>query len=273
MLSDSFYVKVLFSSALLTLFCGVQNQVIEPKIVNGFNVTAMDGYKHQVSIRTVSDDRSRYGNGHRCGGSLISNRTVLTAAHCIHNGNKFMSASSFVVAMGSLYRYVRDNNTLYIYAARVVGHKSYNPKTFNNDIGVIILATEVPANHPTVTPIALASSKPVTGRSCIISGWGTLTYEGSQPQRLMAGQVVINSKSECNQPQRHNGNVLTGMFCAGSFSGLSIVDSCQGDSGGPLTCNGILTGVTSNGLECALPNYPGVSLLQIFFLDFFCNLI
>jgi hypothetical protein len=43
----------------------------------------------------------------------------------------------------------------------------------------------------------------------------------------MAANLMINSRSECNQPNRHNGNVLSGMFCAGPFSGPNLVDSCQ----------------------------------------------
>lgn len=68
--------------------------------------------------------------------------------------------------------------------------------------------------------------------------------------------VTINSKSECNQKDRHDGNVKNGMFCAGPFSGTVLTDSCQGDSGGPLVCGGILNGITSNGKGCALPNFP-----------------
>ena len=53
-------------------------QEIQSRIVGGFNVTSLEGFMHQVSIRLVSSDRT-FGNGHRCGGSLISHRTVLTA--------------------------------------------------------------------------------------------------------------------------------------------------------------------------------------------------
>lgn len=258
MLRDSFSNQVFFTSVLFSIFCLAQNQAIVPRIVNGFNVTSMNGFKHQVSIREVLYENNKFGNGHRCGGSLINNRTVLTAAHCIHDGKKYMSANLFVLTMGGLDRWTKDNNTLIIKVKKVVGHKDYNPDTYANDIAVIILDSDVPANHPTAAPIALASSSPIPGRACQISGWGTTSFKGVQPNRLMAGNLTINSKTECNQPNRHNGNVLNGMFCAGSFSGLNIVDSCQGDSGGPLTCDGILQGITSNGFECARLNYPGI---------------
>lgn len=60
-----------------------------------------------------------------------------------------------------------------------------------------------------------------------ISGWGTISYEGEQPNRLKAAEVEINSRNECNLPDRYNGTVLEMMFCAGSFTGPNISDSCQ----------------------------------------------
>lgn len=65
--------SVLYISVILFINKFVDGQ--EPKIVNGYNVTSMVGYNHQVSIRLIADDRT-FGNGHRCGGSLINNRTV-----------------------------------------------------------------------------------------------------------------------------------------------------------------------------------------------------
>lgn len=232
---------------------------IEPKIVGGVNVTSMNGFQHQVSLRAKSTDLRQFGSGHLCGGSLINLVTVLTAAHCVHSGKGYYSASNYVIAMGGLYRWVRDNNTLYYDVSRVAGHKKFNPNTFANDIALLTMAQEVPLNHPTAQPIALATSTPAAGRTCTISGWGTTAFvNGTEPAVLMAVDVVVNSRSSCNAPSSHNGNVRQGMFCAGPFTGSNLVDSCQGDSGGPLVCAGILSGIVSNGVGCALENYPGI---------------
>jgi trypsin len=188
-----------------------------------------------------------------------------------------LAASNFVIALGGLDRWNRSANTLYISVSKIVSHKGYNKDTFKDDIAVMILSEDVPSNHPTAQPISLSTENAVAGRSCRISGWGLDKYDvGNQPNRLVAANVNVNSRSECNQANRYGGDVLNGMFCAGPFAGG--IDSCQGnftiklkqnnkiksisnisgDSGGPLTCNGILVGVTSNGKGCALPNFPGV---------------
>jgi secreted trypsin-like serine protease len=71
--------KTIFVSFLIFVnIFHVKVQEVKPRIVGGFNVTSMEAFNHQVSIREFFVDRI-YGYGHICGGSLISCRTVLTA--------------------------------------------------------------------------------------------------------------------------------------------------------------------------------------------------
>ena len=62
----------------LLIFCGnlISGQNLTPKIIGGFNVSAIDGFKHQVSLRDASHEKSMFGSGHICGGSLINYDTV-----------------------------------------------------------------------------------------------------------------------------------------------------------------------------------------------------
>ena len=62
----------------ITIYCGysISAQNLIPKIIGGFNVSAIDGFKHQVSLRDASHESSMFGSGHICGGSLIDYDTV-----------------------------------------------------------------------------------------------------------------------------------------------------------------------------------------------------
>lgn len=211
---------------------------LEPRIVNGFNITSMRGFEYQVSLRIRFLDQESFGNGHFCGGSLIDYDIVLTAAHCVHDGENYLNASLFSVVMGNLNRTFKDNNTLVLNISKIIGHENYNPDTFENDIAWLRLSENVPSDHATIKPIELSTISPEIGKSCQISGWGTQKYEENDdvdptylPNILMGGNVVINSKFDCNKFENHNGEVFDGMFCAGDFDGPNITDSCKGDSG------------------------------------------
>lgn len=92
------------------------------------------------------------------------------------------------------------------------------------------------------------------GINCTVNGWGTTSYSGEPTVTLLSVDVNIINILSCNTS--YHGELTAGMMCAGVTGGGK--DACQGDSGGPLACNGLLTGVVSNGYECALPNYPGI---------------
>lgn len=224
------------NTIVCTIFLLILKQEVtcqwEPRIVNGNRVSSTVGFEHQVTLRVAALER-RFGAGFICGGSLIRHDLVLTAAHCVHDGsrNRYYSASNYVVVMGSIYLARRENNTLEISVRKIVGHSSYKSSTFANDIALVFLSQNVSVNHPTAKPIALTNTTPVVGQTCVISGFGHTSFDGTPSSVLVMGEVAINSRSECNRIDRYNGDVLVGMFCAGNFTGRNLVDTCQGDSG------------------------------------------
>ena len=103
------------------------------------------------------------------------------------------------------------------------------------------------------------TSDPIPGKSCAITGWGTLESGGNQPDKLQVAHVPIIVQDDCKQ--KYKGQIHDSMVCAGYPEGGK--DSCQGDSGGPMVCKGSdgrysVHGVTSWGYGCAEPNKPGV---------------
>lgn len=150
-----------------------------------------------------------------------------------------------------------------INVAQIISHENYQkPKSFSNDIALLKLSKPASlgrgvglvclSNPSTNLPIDDPNKK------CFITGWGTLSSGGSQPNVLMQASVPLVSRSRCLKA--YPKKIDDTMLCAGLDKGG--IDACQGDSGGPLVCefNGkwFLEGATSWGHGCAAPNKYGV---------------
>ncbi|KAL4715830.1 hypothetical protein ACJJTC_006409 [Scirpophaga incertulas] len=177
-----------------------------------------------------------------CGGVLISNTRVATAAHCQSDGN--ISANQHTVVLGS--------NTIFSGGHRhattdVHMHPGWNPNTAANDIAVIRIAHVGYTN--VIQPIALPTDNHhFAGATSTASGWGLTEDDGgiSSNQMLSSVSLPVITNQECAAvygPYVHSSNICT--------SGAGGIGTCQGDSGGPLTVeNGgrrILVGITSFG--------------------------
>ena len=179
-----------------------------------------------------------------CGGSIIAQKWVLTAAHCIEPGTK----SADVKAKAGATNYITAGTWTQI--ERVVVHERYNPKTYENDLALLKL-TSPPSGR--VIPIANAEMTVPVGQPLEVTGWGATSEGGDAERNLLKATVPYVDTSVCNEPEAYNGSILSGMMCAGHRDGG--VDACQGDSGGPLvwkTEDGpLLVGVVSFGEGCA----------------------
>ena len=148
--------------------------------------------------------------------------------------------------------------------AQIITHENYhNPLRYSHDIALLKLAKPAKMGKGVglaCLPYSVSPSLPLDNpnKKCWITGWGTLSLEGSQPNALMQASVPLVSKQRCLKG--YPGAIHDSMLCAGLDEGG--VDACQGDSGGPLVCeyNGkwYLEGATSWGHGCERPNKYGV---------------
>ncbi|XP_065359804.1 trypsin alpha-3-like [Calliphora vicina] len=183
-----------------------------------------------------------------CGGSLITPKCVLTAAHCVRN----TKPHDITVRAGVTYL---DENYNKRTVKKIFMPKSYNKKTLDNDVAIFKLNS--PLSGKFIQTIELSNETPQEGDLVKVSGWGLTQENGSVSQQLRSVYVEVLSYQECRDSYHNYRNVTKSMFCA-SIPGVK--DACAADSGGPAVLDGQLVGIVSwgRGRECARQKSPGV---------------
>ncbi|KAM6151322.1 coagulation factor IX [Rhynchocyon petersi] len=192
-----------------------------------------------------------------CGGAIINEKWIVTAAHCIKPGDKI------TVVAGEHNIEEKDNTEQIRNVIRAIPHFSYNATVnrYSHDIALLELDEPLILNSY-VTPICVAS-KEYTNTFLkfgigYVSGWGKVFNRGRSASILQYLKVPLVDRATCLRSTKVT--IYQNMFCAGYHEGGK--DSCQGDSGGPhvteVEGTNFLTGIISWGEECAMKGKYGV---------------
>uniref|UniRef100_A0A0A1WSZ4 Trypsin 3A1 n=2 Tax=Zeugodacus cucurbitae TaxID=28588 RepID=A0A0A1WSZ4_ZEUCU len=209
---------------------------IDERIVGGTSVTEK---KYDYFVRL------RYQGVFLCGGSLVRNNAVVTAAHCVNDvrvKDLRIHADTINLKDKGIVRRVKT----------VVIPSLYNERTTNYDVAVLILAATVP--NANFTAIQLHKTPVAVGTKCLVIGHGMTNDKEQDSTQLQEVWVPVLSRAVCQLMYLRVTRITRYMMCAADAG----KDSCSGDSGGPMVCNGKLAGIVSFGVECADPRYPGV---------------
>jgi len=235
----------------------------DPRIVHG-QEAARGSLPYQVSVQLNYNNRRITSKpSHFCGGALIADKWVLTAAHCM----KGQTANKLKVVGGT--NDITDKSSPTFFVERILRQK-YNSVNKMNDMALLELkrgemkdSNRAGSAHPLVpVPLCRESFEP-QGKKCTVSGWGHLKSKGSSvPDKLRKVSVTVLHDNICAK-MLHGypwDSSDKSMICAGGED----KDACQGDSGGPLVCEqegelgSCIAGVVSWGVGCATEGIPGV---------------
>ena len=225
--------------------CGIAQHT---RIVGGIET---DPKKWQWMAALMKNGGQRF-----CGGSLITDRHVLTAAHCLPK----VTPRDIKVRIGD-YSPSADPTTIDHKIAAFKIHPGYNDRTNQNDIAILVLDQKVTMTDDGLRPVCL----PMEGRDYkdamgTVIGYGATAYGSPGSSKLREVTLPVWDLAKC-QKAYGNKQISYTQMCAGYDEGGK--DSCQGDSGGPFMIMGpdkrwMLAGVVSWGHKCGEPGYPGV---------------
>uniref|UniRef100_A0A4W3K4W5 chymotrypsin n=1 Tax=Callorhinchus milii TaxID=7868 RepID=A0A4W3K4W5_CALMI len=183
------------------------------RIVNGEDAVS-GSWPWQISLQD-------YSGWHFCGGSLLNENWVVTAAHC-------GVGQSHYVVLGAHNKCSSSEDNVVVGAFTHPNWDSYN---INNDVTVVKLKSSVTFT-PRISPVCLASNPDLFpgGKMCMTSGWGlTNPFDSNTPCILQQAALPLLTYEQCNNIWT---NMITdAMICAGAAGATSCMVCVTGDPG------------------------------------------
>ncbi|CAL4201714.1 unnamed protein product, partial [Meganyctiphanes norvegica] len=200
----------------------------------------------------------------KCGASIIGDRWLLTAAHCVNGFQPY----DFKVRLGEWQVNTFDEPKPYldVDVSAISIHPQFNPQNVHNDIAVLQLVQPVEFQYH-INSICLPSlGQTFWGQRCIATGWGKDSFTGNYQHIMKKVELPTVEHQQCQSYLRKTRlgqyfQLDDSFMCAG---GEENKDACKGDGGGPLACQDpatgryVLTGITAFGIGCGNKDVPGV---------------
>ena len=254
-----------------------------PRIVGGAESTRYE-YPFVASIQHCEIG---YYCSHNCGGSLIADQYILTAAHCF---GAYPKPSEYqIMTYGHSVKAVtwepatQHECTDVVKVEHIGCHASYNKDTMEADICILRLQRKPKCfdalrEKGMIPYLDFNGGASTPGAVATVAGWGAKFEGGETTDEQREVDIPLISNAQCNAAY---GYILDDMLCAAVDGGGK--DSCQGDSGGPLLLplaanrtapvseQWVQVGVVSWGIGCARSWFPGVYVRTAPFADWIAS--
>lgn len=181
---------------------------LDGRIVGGFEID-ITTIPWQVSLQSTN-------RRHFCGGSIISSKWILTAAHCTTSELVESDPNRVTIKSGAnIHREGAETKV-----KRLVNHPKYNKKTLDYDFALLELDNELEFNkNRTAIKLAESTDRYVDGLMCLVTGWGDTKNSSESSQTLRGVEVPIVRQRDCAKAYRKQGGVTARMICAGFKEG------------------------------------------------------
>lgn len=212
----------------ISLECG-EIKRISKRIING-KTAPRGSHPWFAAFFKVENNDEEDLNLPYCGGVIINQHYVLTAAHCIFN--KRLSDMRVAFEFYELDKYGMVPDMKLYKVAEKITHPKFDdhPKSPKADIGLIRLAEPIQFSS-SIKPICLPNSDQINFTELIAVGWGRIHRTGDRPETL---QQVPLPQDDGNCEMWYDKKFLDDHICARDGKAKGWGDVCNGDSGGPL---------------------------------------
>ncbi|XP_011504645.1 PREDICTED: chymotrypsin-1-like isoform X2 [Ceratosolen solmsi marchali] len=227
------------------------------------NVRIIGG--HSASVRTypfmaffkcINDDKIF------CGGSIISNKHILTAAQCVNVGMDYYSQIKVYTGMVSELFPGNVHDIDHVFTHPGFTAERTPDKVFTHDIAVVKLKGLIELNE-IQNVIELPARDVADNDKGFILGWGTISHPfHSFPTQMQKAKMTVIAQEECASFLKFK--LHDAQFCADNRQGIG---PCMGDSGGPLVIDGKIAGIISVSVPCALGE-PDIFIRTHYYIDF-----